>query len=675
MPKASKSTHAAREKQLRALIAHHQKRYYEDDAPEISDEAYDSLLKELRALVGATDETTDALLNPVGAAPSAAFSKVTHKVRQWSFDNVFSLEELTQWEERLLRYLAQSDVTTASIAYVAEHKIDGLKLVLEYEAGKLIRAATRGNGAVGEDVTHTAKMISDIPHTLKHPVDIIVVGEVWLSFKEFDRINEGERKAGRELYANPRNTAAGSLRQLDPQVTKDRKLSFFAYDVDYFDARAASLTEPKTQWEELALLKKLGHHVNENNTHCKGLTDILRFYHAWEKKRTSLTYGVDGVVIKTDDVTLQKAAGYTAKSPRFGVAFKFPAEQATTVVEDIQLQVGRTGVITPVAHLRPVLIAGSTVSRATLHNEDEIKRLDVRVGDTIILQKAGDIIPQVLSVVHELRPKGAKPYLFPERVTGCGGDGRIERVPGEAAYRCVDRNSDTLNRQRLYYFVSKQALNMDGIGPRIIDQLLDAGLVSEPADLFTLEKGDFLELEGFKDRSAENALTAIAAAKSIPLYRFLIGLSIDGVGEETARLLADYYENVEDLKKAPLKDLVAIHGIGETVATAIKDWFAAAHNVRMVDTLLAHITVVPGSVKVGSTALSGKSVVFTGTLPTLGRDEAKDMARRVGAKVVSSVSKKTDYVIVGEDPGSKADEAEKLGVPRIGEAEFVRLCK
>lgn len=675
MSKASKSKNAAREKQLRALIAHHQKRYYEDDAPEISDEAYDSLLKELRALAGATDETRDTVLNPVGAAPSAAFSKVTHKVRQWSFDNVFSYEELVAWEERLTRALAQSDIIPPHIAYVAEHKIDGLKLVLEYKKGELVRAATRGNGAIGEDVTHTAKTISDIPYALKHPVDIIVVGEVWLSFKEFDRINEIERAAGRELYANPRNTAAGSLRQLDPQITKERKLSFFAYDVDYFDARETKLVAPKTQWEELALLKKLGHHVNEHNTHCKSIDDILRFYHAWEKKRTSLTYGVDGVVIKTDDITLQKAAGYTAKSPRFGVAFKFPAEQATTVVEDIQLQVGRTGVITPVAHLRPVLIAGSTVSRATLHNEDEIKRLDVRVGDTIVLQKAGDIIPQVLSVVRELRPKGAKPYSFPERVTGCGGDGRIERVPGEAAYRCVDRNSDTLNRQRLYYFVSKQALNMDGIGPRIIDQLLDAGLVSEPADLFTLEKGDFLELEGFKDRSAENALVAIAAAKSIPLYRFLIGLSIDGVGEETARLLADYYESVADLKKAPLQDLVAIHGIGETVATAIKDWFAAPHNVRMVEALLGHITVVPGMVQASSTVLSGKSVVFTGTLPTLGRDEAKDMARRAGAKVVSSVSKKTDYVIVGDDPGSKVDEAEKLGVPRISEAEFVKLCK
>ena len=449
---------------LREIIAYHQKRYHEEDSPEISDAAYDSLVNELRALTGG-----DFVSEAVGGAASDAFSKVTHKVRQWSYDNVFTESELYDWEKKVERYLRGNDVIFKNLTYVAEHKIDGLKLVLEYKNGVLMRAATRGDGVVGEDVTHTAQEIADIPAALSYSVDVIIVGEVWLSFKEFERINKGREKTGEPLYANPRNTAAGSLRQLDASITKQRKLSFFAYDIDYFAARQAKLAAPTTQAEELLLLKKLGCSVNPHNKSCQTIADVVSYYKQWVHKRDALDYGVDGVVVKVDQIELQKAAGHTAKSPRYGVAFKFPSEEAATVVEDIQLQVGRTGVITPVAHLRPVLIAGSTVARATLHNEDEIKRLDIRIGDTIILKKAGDVIPKVLKVVKELRPKNTKAYSFPKKVAGCGGDGSIERVPGEAAYRCVDRSGDTLNRRRLYYFVSKQALNMDGIGPRVID--------------------------------------------------------------------------------------------------------------------------------------------------------------------------------------------------------------
>lgn len=653
---------------LRELVAYHQERYHADDAPEISDEVYDSLINELRELTGG-DEVSER----VGGNVSEAFSKVQHRVQQWSFDNVFNDAELRDWEAKVERHLRGNDIRFDHLTYVAEHKIDGLKLVLEYKKGKLVRAATRGDGVTGEDVTHTAREIADVPQTLTQPVGIIVVGEVWLSRTEFERINRERDKAGEPLYANPRNTAAGSLRQLDPQVAKNRKLSFYAYDVDFFAAGSTNVKAPTTQTEELVLLKKLGCTVNAHNKTCNNLDEVISYYWAWEKKRATLKYGADGIVVKVDPVTLQQAAGYTAKSPRFGIAYKFPSEEATTVVEDIGLQVGRTGVITPVAHLRPVLIAGSTVARATLHNEDEIKRLDVRVGDTIVLKKAGDVIPKVLSVVTELRPKNSKPYRFPKKVAGCGGDGSIERIPGEAAYRCVDRSGDTLSRRRLYYFVSKQALNIDGVGPRIIDQLLDEGLISEPADLFTLEVGDLLPLEGFKEKSAENTIAAIHAVRTIPLYRFLIGLSVDGVGEETARLLADRFGTFAALRKASAAEIAAIHGIGEVVAESFREWLDEPQNIAMVDALLSHITLEETARQTTTTKLSGKTIVFTGTLPTLGRDEAKDMARAAGATVSSSVSKKTDYVVVGDDPGSKADKAAELGVTILDEEAFRKL--
>lgn len=664
----AEAQNAKRIKELQRLVDYHQQKYHAEDAPEISDAAYDSLVAELQELTGG-----DVVSDAVGAAPEAAFSKVRHTVQQWSFDNVFTDAELREWEARVQRHLASNDVSSAAMTYVAEHKIDGLKLIVEYQAGVLLRAATRGDGVTGEDVTHTAREIADIPHTLRYPVDATVVGEVWLGQDEFARINEARKEAGEPTYANPRNTAAGSLRQLDASVARERNLSFYAYDLDVFHANVTDLAAPETQAAELALLEKLGFPINPYNQPCANIAEVIDYYWQWEAKRQTLAYEVDGVVVKVNQIPLQRAAGYTAKSPRFGIAYKFPSEEATTVVEDIQLQVGRTGVITPVAHLRPVLIAGSTVSRATLHNEDEIKRLDVRVGDTVILKKAGDVIPKVLSVIPELRPPETKPYVFPKKVSGCGGDGSIERIPGEAAYRCVDRSGDTMNRQRLYYFVSKQALNMDGIGPRIIDQLLDEGLISEPADLFTLEVGDFLALEGFKERAASNAVQAIANARTIPLHRFLVGLSIDGIGEETARLLAQRFGTFAAVRNAAPETIANIHGIGETVAQSLTSWLQAPENQKLVDALLEHITLEETTPPATTTALSGKRIVFTGTLPSLSRDEAKQKARTAGAKVVSSVSKQTDYVVAGADPGSKATTAEELGVPLLSEAEFLSL--
>lgn len=663
---------ARRVKELRQLIAYHHKKYHQEDSPEISDQAYDSLVEELKQLTPGHESTNDEILSVVGAPASEAFSKVKHRVRQWSFDNVFTVEELEDWEARLKRHLAAEDVVYKNLSYVAEHKIDGLKLILEYENGTLIRGSTRGDGVIGEDVTHTAVTIKTIPQKLKHPVDLICVGEVWLSELEFERINLKREDDGEPLFANPRNAAAGSLRQLDPEVARQRNLSFIAYDVDLFNPKGSKLTSPTSQWEELDLLKVLGLPVNQHAKRCNNLDKVIAFYETWHTKHNELPFAVDGVVVKVDEVQLQRALGYTAKAPRFGIAFKFPAEQATTVIESIELQVGRTGVVTPVAHLRPVLIDGSTVSRATLHNEDQIKRLDVRVGDTIILQKAGDIIPEVIAVIKELRPERTKPYRFPKKVEGCGGDGQVERIPGEAAYRCVTLDSDFLHRQRLYYFVSKSALNIDGVGPRIIDLLLDTGLIQHHYDLFTLEPGDLKELPGFKAKAAQNVVDAIKEAQSVPLHRFLVGLSIEHVGEETARLLARQFNALKALMSAKETELAAIHGIGEVVAKAVRRWFDDPIHQTEVNNLLKHLTLTEENPKTG-TELAGKTFVLTGSLSKLSRDEAKNMIRQAGGKVASSVSAHTDYVVVGEEPGSKLAKAKELKIVVLDEKAFMAL--
>ncbi len=661
-------------KQLRNTVVHHQKRYYDEDAPEISDEAYDALIEELQELELAVEGKVSTVTGSVGGKASEAFSKVAHKVRQWSFDNVFDEGELTEWDARVHRLIADAD-TKGKPSYVCEHKVDGLKLVIEYEKGILVRASTRGDGEVGEDVTHTAQTISTLPKQLKQAVSLLCVGEVWLSEKDFERINNERKAAGEALFANPRNAAAGSLRQLDPEVSRQRNLSLTVYDLDLLEVFSTKLTVPTTQWEELQLLKTLGLPTDNNPKLCKSTKEIQTFYDTWKDKRGTLSHGIDGVVIKVNEVPLQKVLGYTAKAPRFGVAYKFPAVEATTVVEDIQLQVGRTGVITPVAHLRPVRIDGSTVSRATLHNEDNIARLDVRVGDTIILRKAGDIIPEVVSVILSLRPIKTKPYRFPATVSECGGDVRIERIPGEAAYRCVSTDSSTLHRQRLYYFVGKTALNIDGVGPKIIDAFLDNGLISTHADLFTLTAGDIKDLPGFKEKSAENIIAAINDVRSVPLHRFLVGLSIDNVGEETARLLADTFGSLHELRSASEADIAAIYGIGDVVAASIHIWFADKKNQKLVADLLQYMTLGSTTDARVSATLTGKTFVLTGTLNSLTRDEAKDEIQKRGGKVSGSVSKKTDYVVVGAEPGSKAEEASRLGVPVLDETTFLQLME
>ncbi|HLC95138.1 MAG TPA: NAD-dependent DNA ligase LigA, partial [Patescibacteria group bacterium] len=515
--------------QLSREIDVHRAKYHTLDQPTISDEAYDSLMNELGHL-----ERTFPLLRSqtsptlrVGGAPLPAFRKVRHSTRQWSFDDVFDYTELQEWEQKVKNLLSknikyQSSDTT--LEYICELKIDGLKIILTYENGVLVRAATRGDGEVGEEVTENVRTIHSIPLQLKKPLNITVVGEVWLAEQELVRINAERRASGEPLFANARNAAAGSIRQLDSKITAQRRLDSFVYDIDKIESNIKHQTSniPATQREELEILKTLGFNVNPHYRVCHSVANIEAYYQEWSKKRHSLPYGLDGIVIKVNERHLQETLGYTGKSPRFGVAYKFPAEQATTIVEDVQVQIGRTGVLTPVAHLRPVRIAGSVVSRATLHNFDEIARLDVRIGDTVIIQKAGDVIPDVVQVLKDLRTGKEKEFRFPTHFPLCGGDGRIERIPGQVAYRCVAKNSYSQQKRKLEHFVSKKAFDVDGLGPKLIAQLMNAEIISNFDDIFTIKKGDLETLPRFGDKSMKNLLGAIDKARDVTLTRFII---------------------------------------------------------------------------------------------------------------------------------------------------------
>ncbi len=655
--------------ELRKLIEYHTTLYHTHDAPEISDAAYDALVAELKALEKTVLGTNSTRTEQVGSAPREAFSKVPHVVRQWSFDNLFSKEELEEWVARIEKRLEEEDVTAHNLQYVLEHKIDGLKLVLHYKKGVLTQAVTRGDGIAGEDVTHTASTIDDIPKTLKQSIDLICVGEVWLSEKEFKRINAERKHAGESLFANPRNAAAGTIRQLDPTVAATRKVSFYAYDIDLVQG----IPVPNTQHEELILLKSVGLPVNVHTKVVKSIADIQKYYDEWVKKHTTLPYGVDGVVIKLDDISKQRVLGYTAKAPRFGIAYKFPAEQGVTVVENITLQVGRTGVVTPVAELKPVKIDGSTVSRATLHNEDFIKEKDVRIGDTIIIQKAGDIIPEVLSVIYELRPETTTSFSFPKKIATCGGDGTLQRRVGEAAYRCVSLDSPFIKRLQIHYFVSKECFNIDGVGPKVIDALFERKMITTAADIFTLTKDDFLSLPLFKDKAATNAVSAIQAARTVQFSRFIRALSIPYVGEETSRLLAEAFVTIDGLFRAPVEDIKAVYGIGDMVAEAVVEWRDDTNNKELVTQLSAQVHIVPPEQRRTDTVFSGKTVVCTGSLEHFSRDEVKRRIRQAGGTVSNTVTKKTDYVVIGEAPGSKATVAKELGVKIIDEVELTTL--
>jgi len=663
---------ADRHAKLSELITHHAHLYHSLDAPEISDEAYDSLVRELQEI----ESKYPGLKQPggveerVGGQPLKEFAKVKHRTRQWSFDDAFDFEELKRWETRARNFMDKAGLAGEKVEYCCELKIDGLKIILAYEQGHLVQGATRGDGVVGEDVTQNVKTIRSVPLSLRRDIDITVVGEAWISQEDLREINASRALKGEPSYANTRNLAAGSLRQLDPKITASRRLDSFIYDIDALDSEESF---PKTQSEELELLRELGFQANPHFAVFGSLEEVQEYYTMWNEKRHDLPYGLDGIVIKINSRKIQDALGYTGKSPRWGIAYKFPAEQVTTVVEDIVLQIGRTGVLTPVAHLRPVTVAGSTVSRATLHNEDEIRRLDVRIGDTVILQKAGDVIPDIVSVVKELRTGKEKFFEFPTHVPQCGGDGRIERVPGQAAWRCVYKNSFAQQKRKFYHFVSKKAFDIDSLGPKIIDLLLEHNLINEYVDIFTLKKGDLLELPRFAEKSVDNLLSSVQTARHVTLARLLIAISIPQVGEETAHDLAKRFETLGKLRKATFSELEVIPGIGPIIAQSIVDFFAAEENKKMIDNLLQEIIIEKAASAAVSQNLAGKTFVLTGTLSTMSRDEAKEKIRQHGGDVSGSVSKETDYVVAGEKAGSKLSQAQKLGVTVLSEEEFLKM--
>ncbi len=678
---------------LRAEIDKHRYAYHVLDAPTISDAAYDALFEELETLERAHPSlvTPTSPTQRVGDVPREGFTKVRHSVRQWSFDDVFDAAQLRAWEQRLMRYAG----LTMPPPYVCEMKIDGVKIIVTYRKGRFVRAATRGDGRVGEDVSANVKTIQSVPMVLAAPVDVTVVGEVWLPKTAFARLNQERAERGETLFANPRNAAAGSLRQLDARVTASRTLDAFFYDIDVLDVHDTGIAPPRTQWEELALLEQLHFKTNPHHMRCATVDDIEAFYQSWIARRDKEPYDIDGIVIKVDEIALQERLGYTAKSPRWGVAYKFPAEQATTVVEDIAVQIGRTGVMTPVAHLRPVRIAGTTVARATLHNEDEIKRLDVRIGDTVVIQKAGDIIPDIITVLKDLRTGTEQPFDFPTAAEAVCGAPVEKRTIGtkdgaqSAAYYCSNAQSFAMRREQLAHFVSKKGVDIDGCGERIVAQLMEAGLVDDVADFFFLTEEDVVALEGFQETSAANLIVAIAARKDIALARFLFALGIPHVGEETALLLArnSDFGDVDTVTPADVGTYFAqqsvewylqIDGIGQTVAQSARAWFRDVHHAQTLARMTeagVRIALPQREVASQESACAGKTFVLTGTLTQMTRDAAKDIIRAQGGRVSSSVSTKTDYVVAGAKAGSKLAKAQTCGVKILTEDMFIKMIR
>lgn len=661
---------------LREVINHHRFLYHVSDQPEIADSAYDELEQELIRLETQFPDlvTLDSPTQRVSGQPLDKFTKVVHQVPQWSFNDAFSPAEMRDFDKRVKKTLDgfkqdprfREDDTVPT--YVCELKIDGFKIVLTYEHGVLKNAATRGDGKIGEDVTMNVRTIESIPLKLKEPVDVIVEGEIWMGKNEFEKINKERELAGEALFANPRNMAAGTIRQLDPRVVAKRKLSNYIYDLS-----RANFPLPKTQGEELKRLAELGFNVNKNYQVCSDIEEVIKYWEKWQKQKVKENYWVDGVVVKVDERKYQEEMGYTGKAPRFGIAFKFPAEQVTTVLEDIVLQVGRVGTITPIAHLRPVLVAGSTVSRATLHNEDEIARLDVRIGDTVIIQKAGDVIPDIVSVIKELRTGKEKIFHFPKEIPNVGP---IERLPGQVAYRAVNKNSFAQLKRKFYHFVGKDAFDIVHLGPKVVDALLEGELIANFPDIFTLKKGDLLALPRFGEKSVDNLLAAIEGRKQIELSRFITALSITHVGTETAEDVANHFKTIEKIAGASEEEFNRVPGIGSVVSQSLYLWFRDKESLKLVKELLRLVTIKPvEAIKARNEKVYGQVFVLTGTMAGLDREEAKKIIKSLGGDVSSSVSKNTDYVVAGENPGSKYDKAIELGVRILTEAEFLKLVK
>ncbi|MFH1947465.1 MAG: NAD-dependent DNA ligase LigA [Candidatus Magasanikbacteria bacterium] len=696
---------------LRSQIDDLRYRYHVLNDPEVTDAMYDGMMDELRKIEEQHPEliTSDSPTQRVAGVVAEKFEKIEHAVPQWSFNDAFNEEDIKDWEERILKILEKElGYRPKDLDYVCELKIDGLHIVLTYEDGLLKTAATRGDGKVGENVTQNIKTIQSVPLRLREPVSLIAEGEVWLGAKMLEKLNKEREKKGEALFANPRNAAAGTIRQLDSKIVAERKLSLTAYDISkltnyerkYENTNYEIRTE--SQKDELESLKKLGFLTDSNWKVCKNIDQIVQFYKNLQKKsrknptdsrdkKNSFEFWIDGVVIKVNQKKYQDALGFTGKAPRWAIALKFPAEQGKTKIKDIYVQVGRTGALTPVALMDPVQLAGTTVTHATLHNFDEIKRLDVRIGDTVIVEKAGDIIPKVVRVLDKLRDGSEKRVHEPKKCPICGGEVKRREIlsrhegrdPSEGGEKkqgasvglfCGNKKCFAQELKNIIHFVSKKTFDIDGLGKKIVEQLIEEGLIKNVADIFTLTKGDLEPLERFAEKSAENLIEAIKKAKQVTLPRFIFGLGIHHVGEETGITLAKEFRSLDGIMKASLEDLQSVNDVGPRVAESIYAWFSDADNRKLLEDLKnSGVEIEYRKPKAESRKLSGQTFVLTGSMESMSRDEAKDKIRELGGDVSSSVSKKTDYVVAGEKAGSKFDRAKELGVKLLSEEEFIKL--
>ena len=659
--------------QLRKTLRHHEYQYHVLDNPEIPDSEYDRLFHQLKALEQQHPEliTVDSPTQRVGAKPSAGFAQITHELPMLSLDNAFSDEEIYAFMKRIQdRLMSLPD----NLEFCCEPKLDGLAVSILYENGVLVQAATRGDGMTGEDITLNIRTVRNIPLQLltdNPPARLEVRGEVFMPQAGFDKLNEEALAKGEKTFANPRNAAAGSLRQLDPKITSQRPLVFNAYSIGI--TQGADL--PPTHYERLQWLKSVGIPVNSEIRLCNGTEEVLKFYRAIQAKRPNLGYDIDGTVVKVNAISLQERLGFISKAPRWAIAYKFPAQEEMTVLNDVEFQVGRTGAITPVAKLEPVFVAGVTVSNATLHNGDEIARLDIAIGDTVVIRRAGDVIPQIIGVVHDRRPANAKPIIFPTHCPVCRS--AIVRIEGEAVARCTGGLfCDAQRKESLKHFVSRRAMDIDGVGAKLIEQLVDRELIHTPADLFKLDLTTLMRLERMGEKSAQKALDSLEKAKKTTLARFIFALGIREVGEATALNLANFFKNLTALQTADLERLQTVSDVGEVVANRIYVFWREQHNIDVVNDLIAqgvHWDDVEEK-EADENPFKQKTVVLTGTLSRMGRNEAKALLQQMGAKVAGSVSAKTHIVIAGESAGSKLTKAQELGVAVMSEEEFLAIA-
>ncbi|CAD5942692.1 DNA ligase [Planktothrix tepida] len=668
-----------RVEELRKLLQKASYEYYVLDAPTMEDSIYDQLYRELQDLEQKYPEliTLDSPTQRVGERPATQFQSVQHNIPLYSLENAFNFNELKTWQDRGQKIATNSSKLPT---YVCELKIDGSALALTYENGILVRGATRGDGITGEEITQNVKTIRSIPLKLEGenpPALVEVRGEAFLSLTVFEQINQERKQAGEALFANPRNAAGGTLRQLDSKIVAQRKLDFFAYTLQIPQQDNLEITDFQTQWDNLELLQTMGFKVNPNRQVCSNLEEVIKYCEYWDQERHNLPYMTDGVVIKINPLSLQKKLGFTQKFPRWAIAYKYPAEEAPTQVKSVTVQVGRTGALTPVAELNPILLAGTTVQRATLHNRDRITELDLHLGDTVIVRKAGEIIPEVLRVLLELRPKDAKRFEMPTHCPECGQP--VVQPVGEAVTRCINESCPAILQGSLIHWCSRDALDINGIGDKLVQQLVSKKLVNSVADLYDLTVEKLMVLDRMGEKSATKIMNAIATSKTQPWSRVLYGLGIRHVGSVNAELITQKFKSVEQLTQASATDIEGVYGIGPEIAYSVYQWFNLPANQDLIERLKLAELQLANSEKINyniinrSQYLAGKTFVITGTLPTLKRDEAKKLIQNAGGKVTESVSKKTDYVVVGEEAGSKLKKAQDLGITLLSEEELLTL--